>query len=236
MDYTGFDMQQIHLQEKEQFKKLFEQEKIDKFEDRIKVLETFLQTEQHVTASELTALLEQSGNPLSPEFVHNTLKLLCFYGFAEKHSFDNGMIRYEHRHIGQHHDHMICTKCRKIIEFENDQLETLQVHVAATFGFHMLQHKMEIYGICAECRQERTDHLPLAMAKQGEKLKIQDFTGGSTARMRLMTMGLRIGDEIDVITNMNNGQLVIAADFKRLVLGRGLAQKILVTPVKSSKE
>lgn len=228
-------MQQIHLQEKEQFKKLFEQQKIDNFEDRIKVLEAFLQTEQHVTASELTTLLEQSGNPLPPEFVHNTLKLLCFYGFAEKHSFNNGTIRYEHRHIGQHHDHMICTKCRKIIEFENDQLEALQVHVAAAFGFHMLQHKMEIYGICADCRQEQTDQLPLAMAKQGEKLKIQDFMGGSSARMRLMTMGLRVGDEIDVITNMNNGQLVVAADFKRLVLGRGLAQKILVTPVKSEK-
>jgi len=225
-------MQQIHIQEKEQFKKLFKQEKIDNYEDRIRVLETFLQTEQHVTASELTELLAQKGLPLAPELVHDTLKLLCFYGFAEKHSFDNGTIRYEHRHLGQHHDHMICTKCRRIIEFKNDQLEALQAHVAATFGFHMLQHKMEIYGICADCRQERTDHMPLVAAKQGERIKIQEFLGGTRARVRLMSMGLRIGDEIDVLTNTSNGQMVIAADLKRLVLGRGLAQKILVTPIK----
>jgi Fur family ferric uptake transcriptional regulator len=46
--------------------------------------------------------------------------------------------------------------------------------------------------------------------------------------MRLLTMGLRLGDELEVITNQNHGQLVIAADCKRYVLGRGLAQKILV--------
>jgi Fur family ferric uptake transcriptional regulator len=46
-------------------------------------------------------------------------------------------------------------------------------------------------------------------------------------------MGLRIGDEIDVITNLNKGQLAIAVDQKRYALGRGLAQKIMVEPIKS---
>jgi Fur family ferric uptake transcriptional regulator len=100
----------------------------------------------------------------------------------------------------------------------------------------MLQHKMEIYGICAECRRKRSDQMPLVLAKQGERLKIHEFIGGAGSRVRLMAMGLRVGDEIDVITNTSNGQLVIAADFKRLVLGRGLAQKILVQPIKAEKE
>ena len=229
-------MQRTHLQEKEQFAKLFKQEQIDNYEDRIRVLEAFLQTEKHVTASELADLLAQSDHPVAPDLVKDTLKLLCNYGFADKHSFDNGTIRYEHRHLGQHHDHMICTKCRRIIEFKNDQLEALQAHVATAFGFYMLQHKMEIYGICAECRQERSDQMPLVAAKQGERLKIHEFLGGAGSRVRLMAMGLRVGDEVDVITNTSNGQLVIAADFKRLVLGRGLAQKILVQPIKTEKD
>jgi Fur family ferric uptake transcriptional regulator len=49
--------------------------------------------------------------------------------------------------------------------------------------------------------------------------------------MRLLTMGLRIGDPIEVITNQKKGQVVIAADFKRYALGRGLAEKIMVEPV-----
>jgi Fur family ferric uptake transcriptional regulator len=90
----------------------------------------------------------------TPEFVIDTLKLLCRYGFAQQHTFDNGVYRYEHRHLGQHHDHMVCTKCKKILEFQNDQIENLQVSVAATHGFHMLQHKMEIYGICSDCLKQ----------------------------------------------------------------------------------
>jgi Fur family ferric uptake transcriptional regulator len=228
-------MKQIHIQEKEQFKKLFRQEQIDNFEDHFKVLEVFLQTESHVTIAELVELLAQNGWNLKPEFVRETMKLMCRFGFAHQSDFNNGLIRYEHRHLGQHHDHMICTKCRKIIEFKEDRLEELQIKVAATQGFHMLQHKMEIYGICADCLKEQIQIMPLIMAKPGQRLVIKDFNGGMSARMRLLSMGLRLGDEIEVITNSNQGQMAIAADFKRFVLGRGLAQKILVEPINIEK-
>ena len=224
-------MQQIHLQEKEQFKKLFEQEDIDNLEDRIKVLEVFLQTERHISDQEFIKLARQHAGSLNPAFITDTLDLMCRYGFASKLTFENGVVRYEHRHIGQHHDHMICTKCKKIIEFENDQLEKIQLKVAATYGFHMLQHRMEIYGICSNCLKKRLDTIPLMAAKQGERLIIRQFVGGATSKMRLLSMGLRIGDKIDVITNLNKGQLVIALDYNRLVLGRGLAEKIIVQPV-----
>jgi Fur family ferric uptake transcriptional regulator len=153
---------------------------------------------------------------------------MCRFGFASKNRFDNGEIRYEHRHLGQHHDHMICTKCKNIIEFRNDQLEELQTRICAGYSFHMLQHKMEIYGICSACLKTRSRLIPLAAARQGERLTIKEFTGGAGARLRLLTMGLRIGDEIEVITNQGEGQTVIAADFNRFVLGKGLTQKILV--------
>jgi Fur family ferric uptake transcriptional regulator len=167
---------------------------------------------------------------METDFVRDTLKLMCRFGFAKKNRFDNGQVRYEHRHLGQHHDHMICTKCRKIIEFREETLEALQARVAAAYGFHMLQHKMEIYGICSECLKERIQLMPLVMAKQGERLIIKEFTGGSSARMRLLTMGLRPGDEIEIVTNHNRGQMVIALDNKRYIIGQGLAQKILVQP------
>ena len=224
-------MQHIHLQEKEQFRKLFEQEDIDNLEDRIKVLEVFLQTERHISEQEFIEFTRQHAESLTPEFIKDTLDLMCRYGFASRLTFENGVVRYEHRHIGQHHDHMICTKCKKIIEFENDQLEKIQLKVASTYGFHMLQHRMEIYGICSNCLKKRLDTIPLMAAKQGEQLIIRQFIGGAKSKMRLMSMGLRIGDKIDVITNLNKGQLVIALEYNRLVLGRGLAEKIIVQPV-----
>jgi Fur family ferric uptake transcriptional regulator len=221
-------MKQIHVQEKQQFKKLFKQEHIDNFEDRFKVLEAFLQTEKHVSINQLVERLDNNGWRLDSEFVKETLKLMCRFGFAHKSRFDNGVVLYEHRHLGQHHDHMICTKCRKILEFEENQIEQLQIKIAANHGFHMLQHRMEIYGICNDCLSERIQLMPLTLAKPGERLVIKEISGGAGAKMRLLTMGLRTDDKIEVITNNSQGQVAIAADLKRYVLGRGLAEKIMV--------
>jgi len=220
-----------HNQEKKQFEKLFKKENLDNFEDRFKVLEAFLQTEKHLTSAELTQILNDNGHNLDNEFVRDTLKLMCNFGFARKSRFDNGVVRYEHLHLGQHHDHMICIKCKKIFEFEEDAIESLQVNIASKHGFHLLQHKMELYGICSKCLKEREKLMPLSMAKQGERLVIRDIMGGSGARMRLSSMGIRPEDEIEVITNVSKGQVVIAVQSSRYVIGQGLAQKIIVEPV-----
>ena len=221
-------MKPEHIQEKEQFAVLFKQENIDQFEDRFKILETFLQTERHLAVDELVSLLESNGHRFAAEFVRETLKLMCQFGFARKNRFANGRVRYEHRHLGQHHDHMICTKCGKIIEFADDALENLQVQIASARGFHMLQHRMEIYGICDNCLQDPIRMIQLGAAKPGERLVIRDHTGGAGSRMRLMSMGLRVGDEVEVISSLSQGQVVIAVGNKRYVLGKGMSQKIKV--------
>lgn len=224
-------MKAIHHHEKEQLKKLFKQENIDAFEDRYNILESFLGIERHITTLELVQILKEEGYEYHADFVRDTLRLMCRFGFAQKNRFNNGQVRYEHRHLGHHHDHMICTRCRKIIEFKNQDLESLQVQIAAANGFLMLQHKMEIYGICFTCLKERVHRMPLTTAKPGERMTIEEFTGGTASRMRLMTMGLRIGDELEVVTNHGKGQFVIAAGGRRYVLGRGLAQKIMVRQI-----
>lgn len=224
-------MKRTHNQEKKQFEKLFKQGNIDNFEDRFKVLETFLKTENHVTSAELTQMLNDNGHDLDNEFVRDTLKLMCNFGFARKNRFDNGVVRYEHWHLGQHHDHIICIKCKKIVEFEEDALENMQINIASKHGFHMLQHKMELYGICSECLKERVNLMPLSMAKQGERLVIREIMGGTGARMRLLSMGIRPEDEIEVVTNFSKGQVVIAVQSSRYMIGQGLAQKIIVEPV-----
>jgi Fur family ferric uptake transcriptional regulator len=221
-------MKRLHEQEKKQFKKLFKQEQIADFENRLIVLEAFLQTEKHVTVSELTALLTDNGHQLDAGFVKDTLKLMCRFGFAHQSRFDNGDLRYEHLHLGQHHDHMVCAKCRKIIEFHDNRLESLQSEIAVSHGFQMFQHRMEIYGICAQCQQKRLDMMALTGARAGEKVLIKDISGGSSARLHLLSMGLRIGDVVEVISNNGHGQIAVAVDYHRYVLGRGLAQKIVV--------
>jgi Fur family ferric uptake transcriptional regulator len=227
--------QTLHKQEKEQFCKLFRQDQIANFEDRFAVMEVFMQTDGHVSSAQMVERLNGLGRRLAPEFVRDTLKLMCQYGFASKQQFDNGDVLYEHLHLGQHHDHMVCTTCHKIMEFEDPQLEALQIQAAERHGFHLLQHKMEMYGICRQCMSQRRELLPLSEAPRGERLVIARLDGGPRARSRLMAMGLRMGDEVDVITNSGHGQVVIGVDYKRIVLGRGLARKLMVQAQSTQK-
>jgi Fur family ferric uptake transcriptional regulator len=228
-------MEPIHHQEKKQFKSLFEDEGIDRIEDRLAILEVFLGIERHISLQEFVTTLKDNSYSFEPDFVKKTLNLLCRYGFAAKKEFEGRPILYEHRHLGFHHDHLICTKCGKIAEFENRQMEDLQVEIAALHGFHVLQHKMEIYGLCADCLKERVRLMPLSFAQEGELGIIQEFMGGARAQLRLATMGLRKGDEVEVITNSGAGQLVVAVNGTRLALGRGIAKKIMVKPDGSRK-
>ena len=150
-------------------------------------------------------------------------------GFAQKKHFEGQPPRYEHRHLGNHHDHIICTKCGKIVEFSNDEMERLQRRIAALQGFHILQHKMEIYGLCSQCLETRRPLVPLALAKAGERIVIKDILGGREARARLASMGLRPGDCLEVISNNGLGRLIIGHGSTRLAVGRGIAQKIMAS-------
>ncbi|MFZ5564207.1 MAG: transcriptional repressor [Thermodesulfobacteriota bacterium] len=220
-------MTKLHDREKIQFKKLFSNEGVENFDDTMAVLEVFLGTEGHLTASELIDRLKAEGYDLDPSFVRESLRLLSHFGFARQLRLDDGKIRYEHCHLGDHHDHMICRKCGRIIEFVDDQIEAIQAEVAAAHGFHMLGHRMDIYGICSACLKNRARLIPLSRAKQGEHLVIESFTGGTNSRMRLLSMGLKTGDPVEVITCDPRGQVVIASGNKRYAIGRGLAGKVL---------
>jgi len=223
-------MESLHQQEKNQFIRLFEQEGIDRIDDRMAVLTVFLDVERHVTFEDILALLREDGYHLPPDFVKKTLSLLCRYGFAAKKEFKGQPTRYEHRHLGRHHDHLICTKCNKIVEFENQQMEAMQLDIAASHGFYVLQHRMEIYGLCGECLKDRTCLMSLANAHEGQLGTVEEFYGGSGAQLRLATLGMRKGDVVEVITNSGTGQLIVAVNNTRLAIGRGVASKVLVKP------
>jgi len=217
-----------HEQEKKQFKQLFHKEGVDDFEKRFKVLDCFLKIEHHVTCQEISDQLKIDGNPMDTKFVEETMAFLCRFGFAHMVQFEEGLRRYEHRHLGMHHDHMVCVKCGDILEFKDEVLEKKQAHVAAAYGFHMLQHRMEIYGICSKCLKTRELMMPLCRARQGEICIIKSFGGGRRGQMRLSSMGLRYGDAIEVVSSQGGGQMVVATGDSRFAICHGLAEKILV--------
>lgn len=229
-------MNNRHEHEKKQFRRIFSQEGVDQLDKRFQVLESFLTTEQHVTSREIEERLAREGVKPGRGFVAETMELLCRFGFAHRLTFDDCPPRFEHRHLGLHHDHMVCTKCGSILEFKDEALERQQKELAEAYGFHMLQHKMELYGICSSCRENREQTASLAGAKPGEKFVIIGLAGGRKAQMRLASMGLRVGDHIEVVSTQPGGQLVIAVGESRFVIGQGLSMKIRVRGVREEEK
>jgi Fur family ferric uptake transcriptional regulator len=214
--------------EKTNFKALIEGDGANQMQERLDIIDVFLGTEAHITLEEIVHLLKEKGYDFDPVFVAQCMNRMVELGFAQKKQFEGQPIRYEHRHLGRHHDHLICTKCGKIVEFADENIERRQLEVAGRYGFHMLQHRMDIYGLCSGCLLRRQRLVPLTAAKPGEKVIIREISGGRTRRARLASMGLRPGDIIEVIANSGQGRLILGHGNTRLAIGRGVAQVIMV--------
>ena len=118
------------------------------------ILKVFIAAGRHVNAEELYLQVKRSHPQIGYATVYRTLKLLSHAGLADERRFDDGITRYEYRATEDHHDHLICTKCGRIIEFENERIEQLQQDVAKKNRFQVQSHKLELYGLCYACRKK----------------------------------------------------------------------------------
>ncbi|GFE60384.1 Fur family transcriptional regulator [Geobacter sp. AOG2] len=116
------------------------------------ILDFFLSTHQHVSVEELYLKIKASHPGIGHATVYRTLKLFTEAGLAREILLHDGQTRYEHALAGEHHDHLVCTGCNAIIEFEDETIEKLQMEIATRHGFTIRSHKLEIYGLCAACR------------------------------------------------------------------------------------
>lgn len=123
---------------------------------RTLILETFFGATGHLSVEELWSRVRTLDHRVSVATVYRTMKLLAESGLAHAQNFGDGQTRYEAAVGREHHDHLICTKCNTIIEFENDQIERMQDLVARKHGFKVVSHKMELYGLCRNCQKSET--------------------------------------------------------------------------------
>lgn len=123
------------------------------------ILKIFVDAGQHLSAEELYARVKKNHPGIGYATVYRTLKLLAEAGMAEERRFEDGFTRYEFKATEGHHDHLICTRCGQIIEFENERIETLQADVARRKGFLVQSHKLEIYGLCNHCQGNKNKQL-----------------------------------------------------------------------------
>lgn len=137
---------------------------------RAEILRAIFATHRHVTAEELYEMLRADQQTrklrISRATVYRTLALLAEGGFIETLDLgrDGGTL-YEHVLGHEHHDHMVCTRCGRIIEFHDDELEALQDRIVKRHEFTAESHRLNIYGMCQRCAQKSGDASASAVAE-----------------------------------------------------------------------
>jgi len=116
------------------------------------ILDGFLESDRHLSIEELYLKIRSAHQNIGYATVYRTLKLFAEAGIAREMQFGDGQTRYEHVEEGEHHDHLVCTRCGSIEEFENETIEHLQAEIAKSRGFLIERHRLELYGICGNCR------------------------------------------------------------------------------------
>ncbi len=119
---------------------------------RTQILEVFLKTEKHLTAEELYNIVKKKNSSIGYATIYRSMKIFNDAGLCRVLLLEDGTTRYEHLYNHKHHDHLICTKCRKFVEIESPEIEALQEKLAKKNGFVLIKHRLELYGLCSACR------------------------------------------------------------------------------------
>jgi len=116
------------------------------------ILDAFLKAPAHSSTEDLYLKIRRKHKNIGYATVHRSLKLFAECGIAAERNFGDGTTRFEATHASEHHDHLICTGCGAIMEFEDPKIEQLQQQIAEKHGFAISSHRLELYGSCATCQ------------------------------------------------------------------------------------
>lgn len=110
---------------------------------------------EHFSADELWERLRRKDRRVSKATVYRTLNLLVQKKVVEEHDFGKGQKYYERMLERPHHDHLICIRCGRIIEFESPEVEGLQEKIARRENFVIAYHSHKLFGTCSRCHPRR---------------------------------------------------------------------------------
>lgn len=120
---------------------------------RVEVATTLFQSTGHPSAERVQRELADRGVEVGTATVYRTLDLLVDSGLVREHDFGEGFRRFEPHSGRSRHEHLICRRCGTAVEFVNERLERMLEMIADEHRFLHRRHRVEIFGLCADCQQ-----------------------------------------------------------------------------------
>lgn len=136
---------------KSRFIKHLKEQRLPLTPQRERVLEVVLRTDGHFGAEELCRRLGFGEDRVSRATVYRALDLLVAAGVVQKMRFGEDYYRFERTSVGRHHDHLVCGRCGRVIEFFNAKIEDLQNDICKEVSFTPAGHSLVIFGLCKNC-------------------------------------------------------------------------------------
>jgi len=121
---------------------------------RLRILQLLENHQQrHMSAEDVYKALLNNGEDVGLATVYRVLTQFEAADLVIRHHFENGLSVFE-LNQGGHHDHLLCVKCGKIVEFVDDVIEKHQSAIAQQHGFEITEHCLYLYGICPKCKNK----------------------------------------------------------------------------------
>ena len=139
-------------QEKEIFVNYLKEKGLRNTRQREEILDAFLAANGHITIEELYNEVAKKDTGIGYATVYRNMNLMRECGLAEEIKIGKQKTRFEPPYGHGHHDHLICLKCGRFIEVNDEKIERLQVKLTEANNFTPVRHKLEIYGYCNKCR------------------------------------------------------------------------------------
>ena len=118
---------------------------------RLKILEVLEKSpNHHLSAEDIYRVLIEQNEEVGVATIYRVLSQFEESGIVQKLNFENNQAVYELCGL-EHHDHLVCVKCNKIIEFQDDVIEKHQLQIAKKHGFELTDHSLYLYGLCNDC-------------------------------------------------------------------------------------
>ena len=141
-------MKSLNLLEKYSIRKTYPRRKIAKIISSLDI--------RHFSAEDILKGIKQNNHKVSRATTYRTVKLFSQKGLLRLIELDRDFQMYELATDNDHHDHLYCVNCGKIIEFEDKNIEKLQNETCKNKKFYPLRHTLKIVGLCKECKECQT--------------------------------------------------------------------------------
>jgi Fur family ferric uptake transcriptional regulator len=137
----------------DRFRRFLRDHRLPVTRQRDLIAQTVLLADDHLSVEGIRRRLRDKGERVGIATVYRTLDVLLDSGLVRAHDFGEGFKRYEPMPAQAHHEHLICQRCGRVVEFQNERLERMLLVIADEHAFQHDRHRVEIYGVCRQCRQ-----------------------------------------------------------------------------------